>query len=48
MAKRVHSENNFKPSPFLRVDGAETIWLKAVPPEKQQLLDLFSLLAEIC
>lgn len=48
MAKRVHLENNFKPSPFLRIDGSETIWLKAAPQEKRQLLDLFSLLAEIC
>jgi hypothetical protein len=48
MVKRVYLENNSKPSPFLRVDGSETIWLKTVPPEKRQLLDLFSLLAEMC
>ncbi len=48
MTKKVHLKNSTKPSPFLRVDGAETIWLKTVPQEKRQLLDLFSLLAEIC
>ncbi len=48
MTKRVYLENNSKPSLFLRVDGSETIWLKTVPQEKQQLLDLFSLLAEMC
>jgi hypothetical protein len=48
MTKRVYLENNSKPSPFLRVDGSETIWLKTAPQEKQQLLDLFSLLAEMC
>jgi hypothetical protein len=47
MAKRVHLENNSKPSPFLQIDGSETIWLKTVPSEKRQLLDLFSLLAEM-
>ena len=48
MMKKVHLEPNSKPSPFLRVDGSETIWLKAAPPEKRQLLDLLSLLAEMC
>jgi hypothetical protein len=48
MTKRLYLENNSKPSPFLRVDGSETIWLKTVPQEKRQLLDLFSLLAEMC
>jgi hypothetical protein len=48
MAKRVQLENNSKSSLFLQIDGSETIWLKAVPQERQQLLDLFSLLAEMC
>lgn len=48
MQQKVSLENNSKPSPFLRVDGIETIWLKTVPNNKHQLLDLFSLLGEIC
>jgi hypothetical protein len=47
MSQRTYLENNSEPSPFLQVDGIQTIWLKAVPKQKQQLLDLFSLLAEI-
>ncbi len=47
MAPKIYLGHNSKPSPFLRVDGVETIWLKSIPPQKQQLLDLFSLRAEI-
>ncbi len=48
MKQTVTSKNNSVLSPFLQIDGTETIWLRKPPSEKQQRVDLFSLFGEIC
>jgi hypothetical protein len=46
MEQKVYSQSNTQLSPFMQIDGVETIWLKKVPDSRSKLLDLFSLLTE--